>query len=80
MMMMANSSGMSHGAHAHSVMDHSAMHHSMNHSIMNHTNMDHGGMSHGSHVVETSVGDACSNMNMHGMSVRIDPGPSHVES
>lgn len=73
---MMNASGMhsGHGAH-HAGMDHSNMHGSMDHSGMSHGNMNHGSMDHGSmdHIVHAvnSQSEACPDMGMHGMSVRI---------
>lgn len=56
----------SHDLHAaHQATDHSSMHNSMDHSAMDHSSMGHGG-----HPV-ASTAEACANMGMHGMSVRI---------
>jgi len=59
----------SHGMHIAHVMDHGTM----NHGNMDHGSMNHGGMDHGSmhQSVEGSTGNACSDMGMHGMLVRM---------
>jgi len=71
---MINSTGnASHGMHIAHGMDHGSMNHgSMDHGSMNHGNMNHGGMDHGMHQgVESSTDNACSDMGMHGMLVRM---------
>lgn len=40
------------------------------HQAMDHSAMDHSSMGHGGHPV-ASTAEACANMGMHGMSVRI---------
>lgn len=69
---MMNASGMhaSHDANmSHAGMDHSSMHGSMAHDAMGHGSVSSGaGMDHTGH---TLTAEACANVGMHGMSVRI---------
>jgi len=67
---MINSTGnASHDMHIAHGMDHGTMNHgSMDHGSMNHGGMDHGSMHQG---VEGSTDNACSDMGMHGMLVRM---------
>lgn len=57
-------------------MEHASMNHEgVNHKSMDHASMNHGSMNHPmSHDIGASTSDACSNMDMHGMSMTFHTG------